>query len=536
MTQEDGKRDDSNSDNPPEVEAELVNETASSSDAFASDDAATASESDHEADDALEENAGDEQRKSTLTPGVILFLAFAVVALAAFGFWRLQSTPESKGASENSADSQTPVSAARPEASVDEQADNARPGSEAPASPVGENSAEARTEIAAAEDKIRNTDADLKPSAARGSQADDNSFLPPVPEAGAEKLSNSVEDGANEAMRHSQEMENAEASVAFGEDEVSEVTQGPSGFELEPADGDIATPPEDMAGPQAGEDSMEAASTHESDEQSIAEPDALVEQAATIESADSTIDVNGELASLRAAHDEEVARLEDSLAEMRQRNDDQAAEITALRDELAQAIANRDQTVNAAMEETRSLRASLEKLRNERTKTSARQMDAAFALAALARAIDQGAPYQEELAVIAELEPGAQAALGAYAETGVPTDAYLRERFDVAARAALAAAARKEATGWWAGLKARAQSLISVRPAHPVDGDAPGAVLSRAEHALEEGDVAFALLQLEDLPIEAQSAMADWISGARARAEAEAALSLLQSRLAGSVE
>ena len=83
---------------------------------------------------------------------------------------------------------------------------------------------------------------------------------------------------------------------------------------------------------------------------------------------------------------------------------------------------------------------------------------------------------------------------------------------------------------------ARAKSVISVRPATPQAGDAPGAVISRAENALSEGETAFALLQLEDLPLVAQSAMADWIADARARAEAEAALAMLQSRLAGEAE
>ena len=67
-------------------------------------------------------------------------------------------------------------------------------------------------------------------------------------------------------------------------------------------------------------------------------------------------------------------------------------------------------------------------------------------------------------------------------------------------------------------------------------GRGPVAILSRAEHALEQGETGFALLQLEDLPLPAQEAMADWIAQARARAEANAAVAALTSRFAGETE
>jgi hypothetical protein len=163
-------------------------------------------------------------------------------------------------------------------------------------------------------------------------------------------------------------------------------------------------------------------------------------------------------------------------------------------------------------------------------------MEASFALAALSRAIDQGDPYAEELAAIEEFDLRGAAALATHAETGVPTAAALRVGFDAAAREALAAAGQAEAGGGFSGLMARAKNLVSVRPARPMDGDDPGAVLSRAENALEQGEIGFALLQLEDLPLAAQEAMADWMADARAHAEAEAAVAALAARIAGDVE
>ena len=107
---------------------------------------------------------------------------------------------------------------------------------------------------------------------------------------------------------------------------------------------------------------------------------------------------------------------------------------------------------------------------------------------------------------------------------------------DAAARRALAAAGQAEAGGGLSGIMARAKSLVSVRPAAPMDGDDPGAILSRAENALEQGEIGFALLQLEDLPLPAQEAMAGWIANARARAEAKAAIARLTVLLSGEAE
>ena len=191
---------------------------------------------------------------------------------------------------------------------------------------------------------------------------------------------------------------------------------------------------------------------------------------------------------------------------------------------------------NGLRDEIAGLRTELQKARNDRSQQSARQMKASFALSALSRAVDQGGSYTEELAAIEEFEPRAAAALEAHAATGVATEAVLRSGFDVAARKALAASSLEEAGGGALGLMARVKNLISVRPSQPRDGDSPGAILSRAENALNQGEIGFALLQLEDLPLPAQDAMADWMTQARARAEAEAALAALSMRLAGDGE
>lgn len=556
MAQGDGKRDGEGDDGLPEVEAELVDETASSSGAFDADaDPAPPTEKDgapdgaeSETDDAIaDETAEPEGRKSTLTPGVMLFLAFAVVALAAFGVWRLQSGPKPEP------QASAPVAGVADGQGAVAEAETSVPSEPAEASTRSSNGAENDDP-----DKIANIENGVKPDATLGEpRPTDGSFLPPVPEAGAAKLSNSVEAGAKEAMRRFREAEDAEQAPAGMNQQAPE--RPVDRFELEnkealgetPSSTDRKTSVEpsleetssaadassstadSVVSPENTDSSASAAEA--SDASRSASPEGAETRAETDERAiaDSETDSRAELAALRQVFATEKAQLENALAEARQRNEVLLAEIQMLREESAAAINARDEAVRAANAELSTLRADVEKIRKEQAKTSDRQMNAAFALTALARAIDQGAPYQSELAAVEEFDPAASAALGAHAQRGVVTEALLRERFDAAARAAHAAAGQEKASGWGAALTARAKSLINVRPARPVSGDGAGAVLSRAEHALEEGDVGLAVQQLEALPPSAKAAMAQWISDAQSRAAVEAALSSLQARLAG---
>lgn len=492
MADEAGKREGDEHEGLPEVEAELVGETAQPEDPFDEDSPQSAEKA------AVEPDAqGRKPPRKGLTPGVMLFLGFVAFALSAFAVWRF--TPH-----------------------------GVLPGAPAPAAEEVKSAGEAKTlpaaapehdpEPEAADEKIVNAPAKpLKP--APGASESGPGYLPPVTAEGAAKIGNPVEDGAKEAMRRFAEEDAAAAQAAPDaaqpdrpDDGAGDVAEG-FGYEAAAevagaGDAADAEPPADTA----REPRIDAA----------AAPDQQQAQAAAA--------VDEEIAAMRARFDEEKASLQAALDDERRARDGLDAEIARLRAALAEAQADRDAAAN---EETAALRAEVERLRREQANTSSRQMRAAFALAALARAVDQGDPFTEELEAVAEFEPAASAALDAHAETGVATEAALRIGFDAAARAALAAAGQENAGGGLPGIVARAQSLVSVRPAAPMAGDAPGAVLSRAEHALEEGDVAFALLELEDLPVSAQEAMAGWMEEARARAEAVAALDRLQAEISG---
>ncbi|MEO1136250.1 MAG: mitofilin family membrane protein [Pseudomonadota bacterium] len=536
VAQGDGKRDGEDDDTFPEVEAELVDEATPAPGAFDADEPSASSEPDVAADDAAEtvesgavdaneteEETTTEERKSTLTPGVMLFLAFSVVALAAFGVWRLQSSAPAP-------DGPEPTQAVAPE-TISPAPVNPEPASTDLTAPAQENN-----ETGLAEDKIANIDNGAKPSATLGDpqSADpnaDRSFLPPVTQAGAAKLTNSVEVGAKEAMRRFQESNDDVESI----DPPSAAPEGlaetsVSGFELESAQGEEVNENTPADALSADNLASEAPLPGSQDTDVAAGSSEGVEAANTAAEADA---LAADLTALRENFETQKARLEGELNELRDRNAAQQTEIEGLRAELASAIAARDDTVRAANAELSSLRADVEKIRNERAKTTSRQMNAAFALTALSHAIDQGTPYEDELAAVIEFDPSAAGVLGAYAKTGIVTEASLRDRFGAAARAAHAAAGQEKAENWVSGIAARAKSLVNVRPANPVPGDSAGAVLSRAEHALEAGDIGFAVQQLEALSASAKAAMSDWMADARMRAEVEASLASLQSRLVG---
>lgn len=140
--------------------------------------------------------------------------------------------------------------------------------------------------------------------------------------------------------------------------------------------------------------------------------------------------------------------------------------------------------------------------------------------------LDAGQPYAD---LVAELQAGGldvPDALTSSAANGVSTVAALQESFTPAARVALAAA-READKG--SGLVAFLQRQTGARSVTPKDGDDPDAILSRAQAALADGDIATTLTELKSLPQDAQPALADWEQAAQTRVSAVAAAHALGS-------
>jgi hypothetical protein len=114
---------------------------------------------------------------------------------------------------------------------------------------------------------------------------------------------------------------------------------------------------------------------------------------------------------------------------------------------------------------------------------------------------------------------------------GLPTLAALQSAFPSTARAALAAAPPPEDAGAGARLIDFLRSQTGARSLAPRAGADTDAILSRAEAAVRQGDLAAALAELAALPPGPAAAAARWRAQAEARLAALAALADLRARL-----
>jgi hypothetical protein len=230
------------------------------------------------------------------------------------------------------------------------------------------------------------------------------------------------------------------------------------------------------------------------------------------------------------------AAYERDLEELRAALNDQQATNDQLAAELEQRAAAAQAEVDAAAQRAAELQAQAE----EQARVAAEQAEARTraaatreALVALDAALETGAPYSAPLQVLSESaeipQPLADAASG-----GVASLPDLRDSFPPLARAALDASIRETVDD---GMADRAVAFFraqtGVRSLAPRDGDDPDAVLSRAEAALADGDLATTLSELGQLPPSGQQVLADWVARAEQRvAVTEAADALANTLLA----
>ena len=207
-----------------------------------------------------------------------------------------------------------------------------------------------------------------------------------------------------------------------------------------------------------------------------------------------------------------------AVAQMQAALQEQSAELAAQQAENA-AMGAEIQDIAAAAEE----RIAAAEARAEARVGGA---TAQAALGQLRIAVATGAPFAGALADVAG---GAGVpvpeALQNAAATGVPTLDDLQSAFPAAARAALPIAIRETAgAGTMNRVTAFLQSQVGGRSLEPQEGDSPDAILSRAEAALQSGDVAAALAEITTLPAPAQEPLAAWAADAGQRVAATDAM------------
>ena len=185
-----------------------------------------------------------------------------------------------------------------------------------------------------------------------------------------------------------------------------------------------------------------------------------------------------------------------------------------------------------------ALAEGLEQLQQRIASTDERRTQAAAlarTVAQLDAAVEQGAPFEDLLDGLqghedpVVLEAAAQ--LEPVAASGVPRLATLRSSFDDVANQIVHAAQVPQGEGLLRKAAGNLMSLVTVRPVGAdVEGDSAAARVARAEAALDDGNVAAAVAEVEALDGPAAAAAAPWLAEARPRLAAETALHTLQDR------
>lgn len=212
-----------------------------------------------------------------------------------------------------------------------------------------------------------------------------------------------------------------------------------------------------------------------------------------------------------AAFGAAVEGLRGEIAEMRQ----QTAKIDTLAtDESVDALGERVTALEGGEAATAGARNDAESIRR------AANLDAA--LTRIGDALPAGAPYQlpmnEAVSLSGEPAPDPLASLS---EGGAPSVRDLSQSFPDAAQRAYSAALESDAgEGFGNRFLAKLEGRLGGRPATETEGSEPGAVLSRMEARLREGELEAVSAEAEGLPEAAVSAMSGWLDQLRAAAAA----------------
>ncbi|MEM6307432.1 MAG: hypothetical protein AAF701_05560, partial [Pseudomonadota bacterium] len=201
---------------------------------------------------------------------------------------------------------------------------------------------------------------------------------------------------------------------------------------------------------------------------------------------------------------------------------------TAAQDQL-QAIQN---VADAARKDILTAKEQASEL-EQAAQQAARKGVAISALNTIKSALLVGNSYAPALdTFMANTDMSFPTAISDHAESGVSPLTTLQSDFPDMARAALAVARETDdATDGNGGLGGFFKSQLNVRSLTPKEGDGPDAVLSRAEAAVINGDIAVALMEIAKLPDTAQNILAPWVARANTRETALIAAEIVAQQL-----
>lgn len=241
------------------------------------------------------------------------------------------------------------------------------------------------------------------------------------------------------------------------------------------------------------------------------------------------------LAAMEAARDQANAAGARSLANVVQENQKLQAQLAALEKEL--------ETLRAGAAQASTVLSLAERVdqveKTARAAQAERQSGQALVLAIgqLREAVKSGQAYGDELRavkVLAKTDPELTQDLDVltqWSQQGITTRMVLAGRFEALAGDIVKADLGPDGGGWVDETFRRMASLVSVRRIDGEEaGDTTAAIVARAESRLDMGDLASAVAQLENLQGEAAAEAQGWLTEAKARLQADQALSALTSQ------
>lgn len=200
-------------------------------------------------------------------------------------------------------------------------------------------------------------------------------------------------------------------------------------------------------------------------------------------------------------------------------------------EQLRQSVSQQQQELNAALEEERNrIAAMADEARTSETNAAAQAQlaESRTILAELTTRLREGEAYAEQLGALRENDVTVPEPLAAPAADGVAALGALQDDFPPLARDALRQVRAEQGN---TGVGDAIQNLFNARSVTPREGDDADAVLSRAEAALDSGNLDTALTELEALPASAAEVMSGWVSRAQTRRDALDAASALADEL-----
>src|SRR5210317_1291732 len=234
----------------------------------------------------------------------------------------------------------------------------------------------------------------------------------------------------------------------------------------------------------------------------------------------------------------QLSGLEQTIADLAGRVSalEQATIEAAIPDDLIAKYRSEVESISALLESQRGeLNTFMQdaKAKADQAAEIAKNTLAGGALDRIATALDTGSEFVQAMQDY-EQAMGAAApdALASLAADGVVTLQVLSQDYADVARAALAAARAEMDQGQgMAKVTSFLKTQFNARSVVPKSGDDPDAVLSRAEQALRDGDLAAAMDEISKLGPRAQATMSDWIAAAQARLDAQNTVNILIDQL-----